>query len=123
MNKSSKKIIFILLIVILFIVLFALNNSVFAMSTLTGIVEDPGKTLPEPKIIEISNPILTLVQIVSGGIATGLIIFDGIKLLTTVDNSEKANLKRKLMYYAIGGVLIFAPATILKTLSSASTMI
>ena len=53
----------------------------------------------------------------------GLIIYDGIKLLTTSDNSEKANLKRKLIYYVIGGILIFAPATIIKTLANAGSLI
>ena len=121
MKKLMPKIIFILLITALFIFIF--HNKALAFDELTGFIKDPGTEVPEPKLLELANPILTLIQIVSAGVATGLIIFDGIKLLTTTDNSEKANLKRKLMYYVIGGVLIFAPATLLKLLSDSSSMV
>lgn len=121
MKKQWKKIIFIILIVLIFILIFSIKSS--AIDQLIEFIEDPGRKVPEEPVVQIANPILTLIQIISAGVAMGLIIYDGIKLLTTSDNSEKANLKRKLIYYVIGGILIFAPATIIKTLANAGSLI
>ncbi len=121
MKHFFKKILFTLLIIFTLIILS--RNNAFAFSNLQNDIQDPRKTPPEGKILEIVNPILTLIQIISIGISTGLIIIDGIKLLTTTDNSEKANLKRKLFYYIVGGILVFAPTTVFKYLSSLSTSI
>lgn len=121
MKKLFKKTLFILLIIFVLMILF--SNKIFAVDYLVDLIEDPSATTPEGKILEIANPILTLIQIISAGMALGLIIYDGIKLLTTIDNSEKANLKRKILYYIIGGVLIFAPATLIKYISQATTII
>ena len=104
MKKQWKKIIFIILIVLIFILIFSIKSS--AIDQLIEFIEDPGRKVPEEPVVQIANPILTLIQIISAGVAMGLIIYDGIKLLTTSDNSEKANLKRKLIYYVIGGILI-----------------
>ncbi len=122
MKKQWKKIIFIILIVLMLIFIFS-TKSFAGITQFIQYIRDPGREIPEGTVVQIANPILTLIQIISAGVAMGLIIYDGIKLLTTSDNSEKANLKRKLIYYVIGGVLIFAPATIIKTLANAGAFI
>lgn len=121
MKKKLIKILFIILFVLIFGTIIGKN--VFALNQLTEAITDPGKLSPEEPILDIANPILTLIQIVSAGIAVALIIVDGFKLLTAVDNTEKANLKRKILYYFIGGFLIFAPVTIIKILSTGADLI
>ncbi len=105
-------------IILLAIMLSAvISNFVFAEDIVDALT-DPSKGDPEGELIQVVNPILSIIQVVSIGAAVGLIISDGIKLLTTTDNSEKANLKRKILYYLIGGIFIFAPVTVIKVLSN-----
>ena len=105
-------------IILLAIMLSAvISNFVFAEDIVDALT-DPSKGDPEGELIQVVKPILSIIQVVSIGAAVGLIISDGIKLLTTTDNSEKANLKRKILYYLIGGIFIFAPVTVIKVLSN-----
>lgn len=105
-----------------FSLFFTSKNSVFAASNITGMVTDPKSSSPDSGLTNIANPILAAIKIIVFGVVVGLVINDGIKLLTTVDNSEKANLKRKLLYYIIGGILVFAPIYVVEMLSTTSEM-
>lgn len=113
-----RRITLILVILIIYFSFIFLFYNVMALPTdaLTGTIEDPAKRLPENKLKDVANPILTVIQILVIGGAVILIISDGIKYITASDSATKANLKRKLAYYIIGGILIFAPVTITKYL-------
>lgn len=117
MKKKLLKIFFITIFILIFLsILFSFSN-VFALTDIVKKVKDPALDEPEGKIKEIANPILTMIQTIIAGVAIAFIINDGIKLLTEPDPSERANLQRKIAYYFIGGILLFAPVTVLKMLS------
>lgn len=118
MNKKTLKLIFTFIFILIYLSMFSFIFKVYADVTVIDIIEDPASTPPEEKIKNMANPILTVIQIITLGIALGFIINDGIKLVTTTDLNEKANLKRKIAYYIIGGVFIFTPVTIIKFLTN-----
>lgn len=123
MKKKTLKIILIFVWSLIFISILLFSNQVFAAaSSLTALIDDPAKTTPEGELTKITNPILTMLQIIAAGLAFGFIIYDGIKLVTTTDNSERANLKRKIAYYVIGGLLVFVPVSVIKMLSGATAV-
>lgn len=114
--KCFRRITLILIILLIYFSFIFLFNNVKALdaSAVTGTLENPLERTPEEKLKSIVNPMLTVLQILSIGIAAILIVNDGIKYVTASDSATKANLKRKLAYYIIGGVFVFAPVTITK---------
>ena len=118
--KSYKRITLILLIILIYFGFIFLSYNVMALQTdaLTDVIKNPVENNPEEKLKSVINPMLTIIQILAIGIAVILIINDGIKYVTAADSASKANIKRKIAYYIIGGILIFAPVTITKYLMS-----
>ncbi len=122
--KKTKKLTIILITLLILTSLFALFNTVEAGADFSDFIKNPAESIDNAeitKIQSIANPILTVIQVASIGVAVILVIMDGIKFITTVDNSEKANIKRRILYYIIGGVFIFIPTTIVNLIMSQST--
>lgn len=114
--KSYKRITLVLLIILIYFGFIFLSYNVMALQTdaLTDVIKNPAENNPEEKLKSVINPMLTIIQILAIGIAVILIINDGIKYVTAADSASRANIKRKIAYYIIGGILIFAPVTITK---------
>lgn len=117
MKRKKLKIFFTIIFTLTYLSVFFSNYITLAFDDTLSIIDDPATNPPDSEITKIVNPILTIIQTITIGVALGLIVNDGIKMITTTDNSEKANLQRKIVYYFIGSFLIFTPVTIIKILT------
>lgn len=117
MKKNTLKIIFLIIINILFI--FAFCNNSFAT------IIDPGFYEPESlivsqnsdKIMDIGNSIIGVLQIVGSIISVIVLVILGIKYMVG-SAEERAEYKKSMMPYLIGAVMVFAITNLLGIVSA-----
>ena len=115
LNKKSVKILSIVLLVVTLTMCF--SPIVFA----DGIGDfDASPKTPDGKATSLANTILGTLTWVGIAIAIGMLIFLGIKYVTSSPDG-KADLKKNLGVYVIGFVLIVAATTIVGILNTAIT--
>lgn len=75
--------------------------------------EDISMNLQDTTMVGWVNSILGVIYYISMAIAVGMIIYIGIKYMSSAAN-ERASLKGNLINYVIGAVIIFAASNVLK---------
>ena len=103
-DKISK----ILAIILLIVMIFAMVSSVvFAAPTI-----EPNQTaVQQTSLGNIGGQIIGVIQFVGSIIAVAMLIFIGIKYITSAPEA-KAELKKTMLYYVLGAVLIASASTI-----------
>lgn len=96
---------------VLFSVLFILviASSVYAGSTTTINATDPGKSI-EKRVNEVVCTMFNLVVLVAGGIASLMIILSGVKYMSAGDDPAQADDAKKMIGYALTGLVVVAIA-------------
>jgi len=111
-----KKRLFKSILLIVFVILMLFNNSVCY-----GGVVDTSITInmsPANDFSGLGNRILTVIRIVGMIVSVGALMVIGIRyMLSSVD--EKAEMKKSLIYYCIGAVLVFAIVNIVSAIYEA----
>lgn len=105
-----KKTYRILFVILLFLVMIMVANTVNAIDTslYNGIYADPGTT----PLDTWGSKILGVVQVVAAAVAVCMVTWVGVKYIMA-SPSDKADLKGQLIMVTIGAVLIFGGAKIL----------
>lgn len=110
MIKLNKKAIIAAVLAILTIVLFV--TPVFAASAKVGEVTvstNPSKV--DSKLTTVGSTVLGYIQVIGTFIAVGVLMFLGIKYMTASAN-EKADVKKSIIPYIIGAVVLLAAVNI-----------
>lgn len=121
LNKKVMKVLSIVLLVV--VVFMTMGSSVFAAGTNTTNIADtfdPNTTISNGNAKNLANTVLGALTWIGVAIAIGMLIFLGIKYVTSSPDG-KADLKGKLGVYVLGLVLILGAAGIVKFLESIIT--
>ena len=113
MIKLNKKAIVAAILAILTIALCV--TPVFA-ATINGVTINPNKSV-DAKVTNTGNKVLGYIQVVGTFIAVGVLMFLGIKYMTASAN-EKADVKKSIIPYIIGCVVLLAAVNIVPIVSS-----
>lgn len=121
-NANKGRIIkFLISLIFLATILLVLNNNIFAIvNSAISSVTDPRQSDPSSAGVNPTNvnTILKIIRIVSIGSAVILITVDAIKYFTSIDSTDKAEIKRKMFFYFIGGFLIFCATTVYELIAN-----
>lgn len=117
MIKFNKKAIVALVLAV--ITLMACVAPVFASGPDLSVINptNPGKS---DKIVVAGNKVLGYIQVVGTLIAVGVLMFLGIKYMTASAN-EKADIKKSIIPYIIGAVLLLLAVNILPLVQTLGT--
>ena len=110
MSKKVMKICSILLMAIMIVT--SLSQLVFA-SDINASIFEPTETAAEEPVKKAIGAAIRIVQIVGVGVAIIMLVVLGIKYITSAPN-EKADIKKSLMYYVVGALLVFAASGVLE---------
>ena len=113
LNKKSVRILSIIFLTV--VLLMSVGNVVFAAGDALGGI-NPTITAPEGGA-DIANKILGILMWVGVAIAVGMLIFLGIKYVTSSPDG-KADLKKQLGIYILGFVFIVGATTIVGILAN-----
>ena len=114
MNKKTVKIISILLT---FAMVMLISTSAFAVD-LTNFAGNTNTTAAN-SVLEISNSIIGILTVAGMAVSIIVLIVLGIKYMMG-STAEKAEYKKTLMPYFIGGILIFGASAIAQVVMSAA---
>lgn len=118
MIKLNKKAVVALVLAVMTIMLCVVP--VFAASSKVGEVTvktDPGKV--DQKLTNVGSTVLGYIQVIGTFIAVGVLMFLGIRYMTASAN-EKADIKKSIIPYIIGAVVLLAAVNIVALLPKIS---
>lgn len=118
MIKLNKKAVVALILTVMTIMLCV--APVFAASQTIGevtVTTNPGKV--DGKITTLGSTVLGYIQVIGTFIAVGVLMFLGIKYMTASAN-EKADVKKSIIPYIIGAVVLLAAVNIVALLPKIS---
>lgn len=110
--KISKKICISVLITVLIVCIFCSLSSVYATAALdkfTGDLSNAGEA--KKGVTNITSSVLTLIRYAGSGIAMIMLTFIFIKYMLSAA-SERAELKKNLIPFTIGAIVLFAASNI-----------
>lgn len=108
-NKTKKKICIIITILMLII---CIGNKAFALDPLT-IAETPNATNGVGELNKLGNAILGVIQYIGLGVAVIAALVLAMRYMYSSPD-EKADIKKKLIPFVIGGFLVFGAVQLLK---------
>lgn len=111
--KISKKICISVLITVLIVCIFSSLSNVYATAALdefTGTIPDSAGKAKEG-VTNITSSVLTLIRYAGSGIAMIMLTFIFIKYMLSAA-SERAELKKNLIPFTIGAIVLFAASNI-----------
>lgn len=111
MHKKNKKKIYITIITILMLV-FCIGNRAFALDPIS-IAEQPDATTGVGELNKLGNAILGVIQYVGLGVAVIAALVLAMRYMYSSPD-EKADIKKKLIPFVIGGFLVFGAVQLLK---------
>ncbi len=114
-NTKVKKVMMFIIMVLIFGLCMGITSNVMATSIIIG--KDPIKpSLMETEytgnLKDIISTALGFVQFFSWGVAMGMMVYVGIKYMTSAAN-EKADLKNSSIKYVMGAIIIGAASTLM----------
>ncbi len=125
----SQKLRIILIVALLIVGVFFINNEVFAVAqkgkSLVNSFSGTGTNVIDTTeggglIDKIAGPILSVMRIVAIGIGMIMITFLGIKYMSAAP-TEKASIKNQLIAFAVGLAVVVSATTILQMIYTAVT--
>lgn len=108
-NKLIKRIIFFFLILS---IVLCISTNVYAEINPVSVVSTPSSEGTDT-LYTIGNTILGIVQVVGIGVAVIALLILGIKYMYTSPD-EKADIKKQLIPFIIGGFLVFGATSLVK---------
>ena len=90
---------------------------VFAAKTINGVTINPNTSGVKQEVRDAGNKVLGYIQVVGTFIAVGVLMYLGIKYMTASAN-EKADVKKSIIPYIIGCVVLLAAVNIVPLVSS-----
>ena len=118
MIKLNKKAIVALVLAVMTIMLCVVP--VFAASSKVGevtVTTNPGKV--DSKLTTVGSTVLGYIQVIGTFIAVGVLMFLGIRYMTASAN-EKADIKKSIIPYIIGAIVLLAAVNIVALLPKIS---
>lgn len=114
MHKTTKKKIYITTITIITILMlvFCIGNKAFALDPIS-IAEKPDATTGVGELNKLGNAILGIIQYVGLGVAVIAALVLAMRYMYSSPN-EKAEIKKKLIPFIIGGFLVFGAIQLVK---------
>lgn len=110
MNK--KLIITINIVMLVVLIIFSLSNSVFAINP-TEIIPDKVQISGTDTLYTLGNALVGIIQFVAVGVSVVATLVLAIKYMYSAPD-EKAEIKKKLIPYIIGGFLVFGAVQLVK---------
>ena len=115
MIKLNKKAIVAVILAILTIAFCV--TPVFAAKNINGVTINPNTSGVKQEVRDAGNKVLGYIQVVGTFIAVGVLMYLGIKYMTASAN-EKADVKKSIIPYIIGCVVLLAAVNIVPLVSS-----
>ena len=115
LNKKSMKVISIVILAI--VLLMSIGSTVFAADGIAGNFEPDTTAIAGSSANSVIKTVLGALKWIGVAIAVGMLIFLGIKYVTSAPEG-KANLKGQLGVYVLGFVFIVAATTVVGILET-----